>query len=195
MSKKMRGRPYGISSALLPLLIGVFSLTKGESLNSPSLVVVKVITEHAVRTTSDKFLSITLDHGWLSLASTDFPKIVNLARELSPAYMRVGGTVQDHLHWNKTGKEKNCFNETQLGRLHDLAQDAELDLIFGLAALPRGKNGAWDPQNAIQFLDYVEENGYIMRWELGNGTLPSGTERQKVWVMVNAIANTKIAID
>lgn len=159
----------GIKTAVFALLIGTFFQVKGET-----SVVVKLSTQRLLRTTSERFLSVTLGvsahrYGWRTLKT--IPKMVSLARELTPAHLRVGGTTQDFLHWNESGKDLNCFNATQLKRLHTFARSAELDVIFGVPALPRKGDGSWDPTNALELFKYVEEKGYEMNWELGNGMI------------------------
>lgn len=59
-----------------------------------------------LHTVSDKFLSFGLDTSLLrdmkSLPIKD-SKFINLARLLGPAYVRVGGTSADCLHFNQVG--------------------------------------------------------------------------------------------
>lgn len=163
------GERYGnrfFFKCVLAMLAGIVLCVESETL------VVKLSTDNVVRTTSDKFLSITLGStksrtGWRTLKDTR--KLLSLARGLSPAYFRIGGTVQDYLYWNKDGEDDNCYNASQLERLYQFAQNARLDLIFGLSPLTRKSDGTWDPTNAEEFFQFMAEKGYSMSWELGNG--------------------------
>ncbi|XP_028408054.1 heparanase-like [Dendronephthya gigantea] len=164
----MIGCVYGnrlYSSCVLAMLAGIVLRVKSETM------VVNLSTDNVVRTTSDRFLSITLGstivrNGWRTLK--DSRKLLSLARGLSPAYFRIGGTVQDYLYWDKDGEDDNCYNAAQLERLYQFAQNARLDLIFGLSPLTRKPDGTWDPTNAEELFQFMSEKGYSMSWELGN---------------------------
>lgn len=53
--------------------------------------------------------------------------------------------------------------------LYSFANCSGLELIFGLNALLRTPENAWDSQNAELLLNYCERRQYRLSWELGNG--------------------------
>ncbi len=129
---------------------------------------------------SDQFLSVTIDAGtirygdWTKYNFTS-PRMLNLARALSPAILRVGGTSQDYLIFQK--------NETQFAKITNFSMTtedwdtmneftclAEWDFIFGLNALLRDNtSGSWDSSNARDLFEYTHSKNYLVNWELGNG--------------------------
>uniref|UniRef100_UPI003AAF5F50 heparanase isoform X1 n=1 Tax=Centroberyx gerrardi TaxID=166262 RepID=UPI003AAF5F50 len=60
------------------------------------------------------------------------------------------------------------FTEYTVDLLQSFANCSELDLIFGLNALLRTADNAWDSSNARSLMQYCESRQYRMSWELGN---------------------------
>ncbi|XP_029920606.1 heparanase [Myripristis murdjan] len=60
------------------------------------------------------------------------------------------------------------FTEYTVDLLHSFANCSGLDLIFGLNALLRTADNAWDSRNARTLMQYCEAKQYKMSWELGN---------------------------
>lgn len=113
---------------------------------------------------------------------------------LSPAYLRVGGTMADrlifstsmsfkHLNSKTDGgecsyEEKYCdyldrpnftMNSQEWLQLNNLAQDTNLELIFDLNSLRRFDDGAWDYTNAETLIRFSSQHGLHLNWQLGNG--------------------------
>lgn len=63
----------------------------------------------------------------------------------------------------------SVFVEHAVDLLYSFANCSGLELIFGLNALLRTPENAWDSQNAELLLNYCERRQYRMSWELGNG--------------------------
>ena len=130
-----------------------------------------------VHDVSGQFLSVTIGaeaikHNWRRINFTA-PRVVNMARALGPAMLRVGGTSEDALIFEGTtkldGKESNfTMNTTEWDAVNMFVEAVGWDIIFGLNVLLR-KNGAWDSANAEELLIYTTSKGYKVNWELGNG--------------------------
>lgn len=128
----------------------------------------------------DEFLSITIDAGlaghWNEF---DFnsPLINTLAKGLSPAFFRYGGTSEDETSYDTNGNitnsklSENTLNMTQFSMLANFARDNNWKLVFGLNAQQRFENNTWNPQNARDLMLKVIESGtddLIYGYELGN---------------------------
>ena len=86
--------------------------------NNSSISKVEVNLDNALVVVSDQFLSVTLDAGgihnhWRMINLTS-PRILNLAKRLSPASLRVGGTSQDFVIFSPNGVVKSWKTFTQL---------------------------------------------------------------------------------
>ena len=76
---------------------------------------VKISTNKAVSNISDKFLSVAIDTGQirnnfgkLNFTST---KVENLAKALSPCYLRVGGTAADLLKFSPSSNNSQHYKQ------------------------------------------------------------------------------------
>ncbi len=127
-----------------------------------------------------EYLSLTIDTGsvqrgeWTKYNFTS-PRMLNLARALSPAMLRVGGTSQDYLIFNKTQymkKDPTSTNFTMTTEdwdaMNEFTRLAEWNFIFGLNVFLRN-NGSWDSSNARDLFEYTHSKNYLVNWELGNG--------------------------
>ncbi len=141
---------------------------------------VSINLNRSVFTVSEKFLSVAIDsgimmHNWphVNFSSERF---FNLAKGLSPAFLRIGGTAEDFLIYDDSQelqKPKNFSNFTvthhDLDKIHMLSSKAGWDVMFGLNVLLRKQDGSWDASNPKEIMQYVAEQGYHFGWELGNG--------------------------
>jgi len=160
------------------------------------------LTDH-VYEVSDQFLSVTIDAGniksnWDTINFTA-TRIINMAKALAPAMLRVGGTSQDFILFEEKTKEKEILanldsdftmNTSQWDAVNVFVEAAGWDFIFGLNVLLR-VNGSWNSANAEELLTYTTSKGYKVNWELGNGkgwkfgsTLSYSNERIKVICLV-----------
>ena len=138
------------------------------------------LTDH-VYEVSDQFLSVTIDAGniksnWNTINFTA-TRIINMAKALAPAMLRVGGTEGDFLLFEETTDKNNqsinvysnfTMNTSQWDAVNMFVQAAGWDFIFGLNVLLRA-NGSWNSTNAEELLTYTTSKGYKVNWELGNG--------------------------
>lgn len=141
---------------------------------------VSINLNRSVFTVSEKFLSVAIDSGimmdqWPHVNFTS-ERFFNLARGLSPAFLRIGGTPEDFaIYDNSQGfeKPKNFSNFTithqDLDKIHLLSSKAGWDVMFGLNVLLRKQDGSWDASNPKEIMQYVAEHDYHFGWELGNG--------------------------
>ena len=141
---------------------------------------VSINLDRSVFTVSEKFLSVAIDSSimkdhWPHVNFTS-DRLFNLARGLSPAFLRIGGTAGDFLIYDDSQdlqKPKNFSNFTithqDLDKIHLLSSKAGWDVMFGLNVLLRKQDGSWDASNAKEIMQYVAEHGYNFGWELGNG--------------------------
>lgn len=158
-------------------------------------ICLKVYTKTSIHAVSDKFLSVALDTSILSLPkawmkfNTSSILLQTLAKSLSPAYLRFGGTSADYLFFNETMddtsliKNLNVYHEdwyktpiisnitlTEMDwkKLNMFTRKVGWKLIFDLNALTRDIYDEWDPRNSLKLLRFNEKMGFSVDWELGN---------------------------
>ncbi|KNC76483.1 hypothetical protein, variant [Sphaeroforma arctica JP610] len=166
----------------------------------PAVIAMAVINdEHILHTTRDEFVSYTIDTSrnreFFDTDLTD-QRISYLAKAISPAFVRVGGTGNDWLTYQlgdesdckqkgevtSHGFQGECMNATWFDNLMGFAERAEAKLIFGLNVLypwwPYGNEGrdekpieysTWNSSNSAELLRYAVQKKYPL-WglELGN---------------------------
>ncbi|KAF7696982.1 hypothetical protein HF521_005400 [Silurus meridionalis] len=149
------------------------------------------------RKVDKRFLSVTIDASLMAEEKFMYllgsPKLRTLAKALTPAFLRFGGTQQDfmkfippsefyipkatveilvliqELHEDVQRKYKQVkFSGHAVDLLYSFVNCSGLELIFGLNALLRTPENVWESQNAELLLNYCERRKYIMSWELGN---------------------------
>ena len=179
-----------------PMLAAIFSVAcwdgfaAGES-NGASCDVY-IATDHAKSTTEQEYLSFTLDpfllHDvsprWATLNFTN-PRVLTLARGLSPAILRYGGTDADWQTFAKTNTMATNARPSMSSSTHDEPEvtilPKDVDNLRNLAVQAGGKllfdlniqlryGKMWDPDNAIQLMKYIVERDYgdDIDFELGN---------------------------
>lgn len=123
-------------------------------------------------------------------------RMQNLARALTPAMLRVGGTAQDFLYFQDNVEVQSTTGDPEFPDVTDtpslqanftltakdwdtinsFVSSAGWEFIFGLNALTRAKTDSpWDSGNAKKLMEYTLSKGYNVSWELGNGKLFTGT--------------------
>ena len=142
---------------------------------------VSINLDRAVFTVNEKFLSVAIDsgilrHHWSPYVNFTSEKLYTLAKGLSPAFLRIGGTSEDFLIYDDS-KDFQTFqnfsnftiSHADLDKIHLLSSKADWDVMFGLNVFLRGKDGSWNASNAKEIMQYVADHGYHFGWELGNG--------------------------
>ncbi|XP_055959221.1 heparanase-like [Patella vulgata] len=120
-----------------------------------------------------------IKHHWNNYSFTS-PKLLTLARGLTPCIIRVGGTDADYVIFTRNNTEQSSskqnygdhYNFTMSAgdwdKINIFANSTGWDLIFDLNIAPR-VNGQWDTTNAMELLKYTAEKGYkLYGFELGN---------------------------
>lgn len=166
----------------------------------PYRVKVEIDTENPVATISPKYLSFSLDVSSIvggkwwdpdadgkelrsgsrnaDLTDLENPKFNQLAKNLSPAYLRIGGSESDKIFYDlgnsKDYQNKNyesVLTKTRWDEVNAFAERNNLDLTFVLNSGPSSRNevGIWNSKNTEDLLRYSSEQNYrISDWELGN---------------------------
>jgi heparanase 1 len=119
--------------------------------------------------------------GQQRVAPFDFanPRLAELARELAPSYLRIGGTEADSIYYavGETGFRPPpagydlVLTGSEWSSLNDFARSAGLDLFFTVNGGPssRDAEGHWKPDNAESLLRYASGRGDPLAvLELGN---------------------------
>ncbi|XP_076240617.1 heparanase [Calliopsis andreniformis] len=139
-------------------------------------------------TVSNKFLSFGLDTSLLRDIK-NFPieneKFINLAKQLAPAYVRVGGTSSDCLYFafNQTAQtvpkkiispvnDQDISNFTitdiDFENLYKFAIKSKLRMIFDLNVLIRNGDNSWNDTNSKSIISFAHNKGMKLDWQLGN---------------------------
>lgn len=100
-------------------------------------------------------------------------KLINLAKSLSPAYLRIGGTEADNVLFDPESGEDIVLPlmKQTWDTINKFTQQAELDLFYTVNAGPlvRDENLKWNGNNFEKLLQYSKEKGYkLAAIELGN---------------------------
>ncbi|XP_017791779.1 PREDICTED: uncharacterized protein LOC108573812 [Habropoda laboriosa] len=146
-------------------VLAVRSSTQELSLN--------VNVKRPVAVTDEKFLSFTVDPVTLlagSALSTDFEKSINLARALTPAYVRLGGprsslycfTSQNSQDSEK--KRKIVLSESDWVLTHQWIEKTGLEVIACIA--PDDKK-AEVPEDVREIVSFSDHMGFYTNWQLG----------------------------
>ena len=104
----------------------------------------------------------------------DLRKLDRLAAALGPAYLRVGGSEADKIHYFSAPDSEQdplVLTQSQWDGLHDFVQRNQLRLIFTCkyGLFRREHHGSWEGSELESLLAYSRERGYqIDIFELGN---------------------------
>lgn len=116
--------------------------------------------------------------------------LIQLAKNIGPAYIRFGGSVQDFVAFNlsgrippsglpsPTGLHHLYMNASLWNSLVEFCDRAGLRMVYGVNAVfgrqqrglvPANEAPEWDSSNARELLEYVKKNKQnVHAWELGN---------------------------
>ncbi|XP_043269101.1 uncharacterized protein [Venturia canescens] len=129
--------------------------------------------------TSDKFLSYTLDPTVVltgDALTRHAERSVNMARALSPAFVRIGGPRSNSytfvrprsMHFeedpNFTITESNWIN------VNRWAENAGLDILVCITPQHTeigGGDSVWDSRNALDLISFSDQMGFNTSWQLG----------------------------
>lgn len=164
--------------------------------SSPMQIIYIDTENRSYFSTGKHFLSITLDTIVIAINFKGFnmtdPKLIQMVKYLSPAYIRFGGNLSDKLRfipediccdpkvvqffmkysnslqWNYLVTPNFTMTSSQWLKLARFAEEVQLEPIFGLNALLRFDNGSWDYSNAYNLIQFSQKNNIWVHWELGN---------------------------
>ena len=136
-------------------------------------------------TVDEDFLSVTIcsysiSSNWSDIDFTS-TKVLNMAKALVPASLRIGGTGEDYLKYDPNKQEQSIkepqrivysnytMSPSQYDALNEFTQAVDWRLIFSLNQRLLNPNGTWNSTNAELLIDYTIKKNYTVGWELGNG--------------------------
>ena len=104
----------------------------------------------------------------------DLKKLDKLVRLLGPAYLRIGGSEADKIHYfNAPEGEADplILTQSQWDNLHNFLQRNDLRLMFTCkyGLFKRRHHGSWQGDELVELLRYSANKGYAIEvFELGN---------------------------
>lgn len=166
---------------------------------APQEVELEIQAAVRVARVDERFLSVAVDaahlvggafwdpagggglEGGTPIAAYDFsrPVLRKLAAELSPAYLRLGGTDADRIAYDLRDTPvvpppppyRWVLTRTQWDAANAFASQVGFRLMFTLNAGPgpRDRDGRWQPDQARALIAYSAARGHpVELWELGN---------------------------
>ncbi|KAF6209161.1 hypothetical protein GE061_014905 [Apolygus lucorum] len=157
---------------LLPHILS-FYITLG------SEVVVQVNTKKWIYYVPERFLSLTVDPLTLAAASPLTQESYNMAKGLSPSFVRIGGIGTNALIFGKEFMvNSSTVSEGQWDSVNDFARGTGLDIIASLNPSMQVQ-GVWDSQNSLELISYSNKKKFNVVWQLGydvRGYNASGAE-------------------
>jgi heparanase 1 len=190
-------KPFLIAPALF-----VFCACGGSDTSFPpadTTAELRIDLSATVATVDERFLSVAVDTAqvvggrfWSEEAGVEIigqelvpeydfsrPRLRALAKELAPAFLRIGGTDADRVIYDMS---ENPIDEApegfefvltaaQLDGVFEFAESLDYEVMFTLSAGEgtRDSEGDWTPTIARELLEYVFSQQYeVALWELGN---------------------------
>uniref|UniRef100_A0A0A9YNK1 Heparanase n=1 Tax=Lygus hesperus TaxID=30085 RepID=A0A0A9YNK1_LYGHE len=157
---------------LLPHILS-FYITLG------SEVIVQVNTKKWIYYVPERFLSLTVDPLTLAAASPLTQESYNMAKGLSPSFVRIGGIGTNALIFGKEFMvNSSTVSESQWDSVNDFARGTGLDIIASLNPSIQVQ-GVWDSQNSLELISYSNKKRHSVAWQLGydvRGYNASGAE-------------------
>ena len=163
---------------------------------------IQVDSEKPIASVSEYFLSFTLDSAQIfstelnasgsvpgkmmtgtepgAMLDLTHPKLNRLTRELTPAFMRIGGSEADRVFYDvgKVGRSPgtpygyhSVLTKERWASVNEFTQKNGLKMMFCVNAGPgtRTDRGEWYPENALQLMRHSSKRGYSVDvWELGS---------------------------
>ena len=142
---------------------------------------IRVELATALTEVDERFLSYTLDTDKVVAQNFDFDRarLLNLAAELSPALLRIGGTKADRVYYDMSDTPLSqapepyvdVMNRTTWDGACDFAEALDVELLFTVNAGPgpRDMNGLWTDPQARELIEYsVARDCPVAVWEFGN---------------------------
>ncbi|KAK1125059.1 hypothetical protein K0M31_006397 [Melipona bicolor] len=142
-------------------------------------ITLSIDLEEPIAVTDEKFLSLTIDPVTLlagNALSTDFERSINLARALSPAYLRFGGPRNSLYYFADSNSQdtdderKIVLSESDWVLTHQWAEKAGLDVIACISPENQQKKFE-ESENAREIVSFSDHMDFNTNWQLGYGKL------------------------
>jgi heparanase 1 len=181
---------------LLALVVSCSDDDGGQTPAPERQAIIYVDIDKPIYTVDARFLSFAVDTAqvvggefWdpaggtenVKVSPYDFtrPQLRRLAKELAPAYLRIGGTDADKTFYDLSDTPVATppqsytwvMTRAQWDGVGAFAKELDLRLLFTLNAGlgPRDAQKVWLPENARELIRYTRSEGYpVDIWELGN---------------------------
>ncbi len=189
----IRKKIYSTASHFVALLRCLFVRSQASLESAP--VALTITADEPVAVTDRRYLSYSIDisvlaggYWWegaldvkrglgtlrVSPINLNIKKLDKLVKLLGPAYLRVGGSEADKIHYfDNPDKEPDALVLThqQWDDLHRFIQRNDLKLIFTCkyGLFKRRQQGHWEGEEVLALLEYSKRKGYVIDvFELGN---------------------------
>jgi heparanase 1 len=142
---------------------------------------IRVDLETKLADVDERFLSYTLDTDKVVSQGFEFDRarLLNLAAELSPAMLRIGGTKADRVYYDMSDTPlsqapdpfTDVLNRTTWDAACDFAEALDLQMLFTVNAGPgpRDVEGLWTDVQARELIEYTVGRACpVAVWEFGN---------------------------
>ncbi|XP_015181681.1 PREDICTED: uncharacterized protein LOC107069156 [Polistes dominula] len=143
--------------------LALLQLVTGEEVTLKELTL-QVNTNKLLSVSGDKFLSLTIDPLIILKSnddSTNYERSIQMARALSPAYLRLGGPQSNSYLLDDSNNTDNLFSENNWRRLNQWAEKTGLDVVACIS--PRLM--ANDSQ--VDLVSLTDRMGFNASWQLG----------------------------
>lgn len=188
--------------SLASLLVSLAAACSSEGTGAPppdTIAEIRIDASTAVATVDERYLSVAVDTAqvvggrfWSADADVELigqeevpeydfsrPRLRQLAAELAPAFLRIGGTDADRVIYDMSENPiteapegfEFVLTAAQVDGIFEFAAALDYDVMFTLSAGEgtRDEQGAWTPDMARELLEYVATQEYeVAVWELGN---------------------------
>ncbi|KOX72353.1 Heparanase [Melipona quadrifasciata] len=148
-------------------------------------ITLSINLEEPIAVTDEKFLSLTIDPVTLlagNALSTNFERSINLARALSPAYLRFGGPRNSLYYFTDSNSQdtdderKIVLSESDWVLTHQWAEKAGLDVIACISPENRQKKFG-ESENAREIVSFNDHMDFNANWQLGYGKQTVGLRK------------------
>ncbi|XP_035723343.1 uncharacterized protein LOC118442165 [Vespa mandarinia] len=127
-------------------------------------ITLQVNTRKLVSVSSDKFLSLAIDPLAILTSndvSANYERSIQMARALSPAYLRLGGPQSNLYLLGEHNDTNYVFSESNWRRLHQWAGKTGLDVIACIS--PRFMTN----DSELDLVSLTDRMGFNVSWQLG----------------------------
>ena len=178
--------------AIIVVLVATIIVFWPKNYTSPTI---EINTEQRISYVHEEFLSVSLDtaqvvgsffwdkegemiggRGKNKLPELDLSNntLIERAKLLAPAYLRIGGSEADAVYYNIQGSKKpekfdSEFTAKKLFEVNEFSKKTGLKVFFTLNhGPPTWKENKWNTDNLDELLAFLRVNNFNWKFELGN---------------------------